>query len=641
MEHRYLSDIIGEEFLQWQPGDIVYMSTPTGSGKTSFILNNLLPHCAMRQEKILYLVNRSALKKQIDSIIHSEVPPNFWNCITVELYQSIESELTNLVYGEIYSDYYWGYREALSSHMQENCEDELLGPKFKCNGYACRTINQTRLKKYKDYKWIISDESHYFYADSLFNTSTTVSYHFIQRNFYDKIRIFMSATIEEIQQRIMLENKANHLVRTEIYNLHIPSLTLDTLRHREFVYSTERNYDYINIEIVYNESEIPPLVIESKSKWLIFVDSIEKGKSLKQEILSKNKELEIPKTVEFITKDYALDADTALEMNNIVKKNKQKADILIATSVLDNGVNLQDGELRNLIVMADNETEFIQMVGRKRTDGFPVTVYLYKYDREHFAKRYRDCDKKFTKAYEYYVKLESIVKYSYNNGQNDTPTIDEVNSYERALVESEHKHLLQKLMRGELSFNELRTSFFEYNGVLLLNTLSMSHLLYLRNYYKQIMEKFDYCEEFSFCKEQLRWLQKPEICLVEASKNSIERAREAVIRGIENAMDENERKNSGKKDYIARNVLKYQFFAKKKENMLSSILEVFTVCKDLPKYNAVVKELKKNDRHISKNQMDLLRQYCGIPYYVHCENGYCTITHASEIEKKGTDDSIN
>ena len=42
---------------------------------------------------------------------------------------------------------------------------------------------------------------------------------------------------------------------------------------------------------------------------------------------------------------------------------------MIATAVMDNGVSFHDTALRNMVIFADTKEEFIQMLGRKRTDG--------------------------------------------------------------------------------------------------------------------------------------------------------------------------------------------------------------------------------------------------------------------------------
>ena len=90
---RYITDIIGEEYRSWKPKDIIEITAPTGSGKTSFILKTLLPYAVEKNLKILYLVNRKVLKsqleKEVDKIsIKMQCPLK--NNILIRTYQSIE-----------------------------------------------------------------------------------------------------------------------------------------------------------------------------------------------------------------------------------------------------------------------------------------------------------------------------------------------------------------------------------------------------------------------------------------------------------------------------------------------------------------------------------------------------------------------
>ena len=52
MGQSYVSDIIGEDYKNWKPGDRILISTGTGSGKTWFVLRVLLGE-AKRQGKHL------------------------------------------------------------------------------------------------------------------------------------------------------------------------------------------------------------------------------------------------------------------------------------------------------------------------------------------------------------------------------------------------------------------------------------------------------------------------------------------------------------------------------------------------------------------------------------------------------------
>ena len=58
----YISDVIGNEYLKWNPETKVFISSPTGTGKTTFITKSLFPFAVENKKRIVYLVNRTALE---------------------------------------------------------------------------------------------------------------------------------------------------------------------------------------------------------------------------------------------------------------------------------------------------------------------------------------------------------------------------------------------------------------------------------------------------------------------------------------------------------------------------------------------------------------------------------------------------
>lgn len=73
-------------------------------------------------------------------------------------------------------------------------------------------------------------------------------------------------------------------------------------------------------------------------------------------------------------------------MGKVVKwcivKEKRSKKILITTSVMDNGISLEDEYLRNIVIMADTKETFIQMLGRKRikNNNEKLNLYILKRD---------------------------------------------------------------------------------------------------------------------------------------------------------------------------------------------------------------------------------------------------------------------
>lgn len=70
---RWLVNGIQEDYKNWLPRGVerhqkasrIFIESPTGTGKSSFVLDKLFPFAAEKNYNILYLANRSALNQQI------------------------------------------------------------------------------------------------------------------------------------------------------------------------------------------------------------------------------------------------------------------------------------------------------------------------------------------------------------------------------------------------------------------------------------------------------------------------------------------------------------------------------------------------------------------------------------------------
>ena len=74
---RWLVNGIQEDYKNWLPRGVVrhqkasrnFIESPTGTGKSSFVLDKLFPFAAEKNYNILYLANRSALNQQIKNAL--------------------------------------------------------------------------------------------------------------------------------------------------------------------------------------------------------------------------------------------------------------------------------------------------------------------------------------------------------------------------------------------------------------------------------------------------------------------------------------------------------------------------------------------------------------------------------------------
>lgn len=375
----------------------------------------------------------------------------------------------------------------------------------------------------------------------------------------NKPKIFMSATIDDIRNVIKgdyIINGNNQILLKDNNN------GMEFVIGRLFDYSLERKYDY-NIHLLKSREDIVNKIIENRGeKWLVFVDSIDFGKKLKIEIkkgLKRTEEIKKDKIV-LLTANFENDTDAIREKIVIQKREMQNADILIATSVLDNGINLKDVLLKNIVVLADNKAEFLQMLGRKRRElGEKVNLYIYKYDLAYFKKRYSYLlfTLNYNKAF-----LRNNIMYSQNkylkNGKDFG--LDCLGK------------ILELFCTNQLDFNKIKKMYYCRDNVLFMSNFSEKQISNLLDFYKKISCEFGddvkdyeineksineedcYTEEelyyyskckddYAFVKEQLRWLGWNEdqisnwIC--EQGKSNVEKALESLTKAFKDKLKEN------------------------------------------------------------------------------------------------------
>lgn len=210
-------------------------------------------------------------------------------------------------------------------------------------------------------------------SDAAFNGKTGQLLRQIPRTFSNSVRIYLSATPDEVlpyiteaeyHARNQWEEEKTILVngrfgfQTELYFV---TLTL---------YQFGRDYRYLNYRYFTESSEIIDKIQSSPSaeKWLVFVSSRSEGQSL----------------VEVLGDDAVfLDANSrnikALSpiWEALVEKSRFNCRVLICTSVLDNGVNIVDDAVKHIVTFTYDKTELLQMIGRKRVKkGEKVFLYL-------------------------------------------------------------------------------------------------------------------------------------------------------------------------------------------------------------------------------------------------------------------------
>lgn len=107
---------------------------------------------------------------------------------------------------------------------------------------------------------------------------------------------------------------------------------------------------------------------------MVFVSNKEKAQKELLPLIKTDKE--------FVTSDI----DTNGTIKDIAENEMFAGKVLVTTKILDNGVNLKDLKLKNIVMSTYSETEFKQMLGRKRWEATDeiLNVYLPRKSQEYF-----------------------------------------------------------------------------------------------------------------------------------------------------------------------------------------------------------------------------------------------------------------
>lgn len=339
-ECRFLSEALTVDDIEhWKPSQPVFISSQTGAGKSTFVFDELLRYvvelrkCGNQRASILLLSNRIALNRQMRMAVAKRIKPLLYGENLISLEEMEKSNPENL--------------DAWSFHF----------PMITLTTYQSLRKNVGDLWQYQ---YIVSDEAHFFTSDSTFNAYTEDIMKHLIRDGQNSVRLYLSATPEIVFEPVIREeyrNFAKRVGRDMPMNI--------------FYYNMARDYSYIEKFFYFdNDEEIFNVIQASNEKWLIFVDSCNQGR-LYEERLSQ------AKSCVFVSKESKNSGKAKEIFDEIIEKEMFSVDILVATSVLDNGINIKNDCVHNIVIEVFDKTEFIQMLGRiRRVDNTKLNLFI-------------------------------------------------------------------------------------------------------------------------------------------------------------------------------------------------------------------------------------------------------------------------
>ena len=325
---------------------------PTGKGKSFFVKNEFANFCRDCGHSILYLVPRKALKEEFEKEI---VQSGQDDIITVMTYQHFES-----------------------------------GLQFVPND---------------KYDIIICDECHYFVSDSLFNCNTEKSYKWVMNNNHDKLKIFLTATPQPIQQIIIedMKKRNGHLMITELEGVSpINKVEFFSVLYEDI---KRRNVEKIlrlsdNFEIQGGSNLLDEVPEDEKT--IVFCDSVRYAHDLYKKYESQSVFIcskDSPKNKKYL-KDVADDAI----FSKMLTEHKFDCKYLFCTSALDVGISFRDRQIKRIICLLHDWNSITQAIGRKRMidKDDTVTLHLPYYNNQGIGGLMVQLENKF--EHYYYLK---------------------------------------------------------------------------------------------------------------------------------------------------------------------------------------------------------------------------------------------
>ena len=336
----YLRDFIGERYKKWKRKKIV-ISAPTGSGKTTFVLEVLLPYYAEQGKKVLILCNRKLLRMQYwgELVCMYDCYKDLTECVDLMTYQEVASRIEH---GALAEEIFYGYSA------------------------------------------IVCDEAHYFYSDSDFNAyGTFVLLQDIIRVCIWKEIIFMSATADEVTPiiRQTVQNYVRHreLSSDDKFDPECMEIVVENFSYSE-------DFSQFKCIAVPDEDTLCNKLADSTGKTVIFVDNKDMADGLKKKIL-KSQKISSEQIV-VLNADNINVRKNELFIQKMTIRHTLDCRILITTSVLDNGVSLHDTEIENLVIFTESKTSFLQMIGRVRRESVrSCKLYFLVREAEFFQKK--------------------------------------------------------------------------------------------------------------------------------------------------------------------------------------------------------------------------------------------------------------
>lgn len=320
------------------------------------------------------------------------------------------------------------------NHYLNSYKDECV-KKFKCDIFGIQSyqsleqmIKNGRTAFIDDYDYIICDEAHYFVKDSNMNPNTVYFYEYLNDN-NKAVKVFLTGTYESFSY-LPWKNR--------------------------IICLKQANYNHSNVKEIYcyQDKDLIKPVIEEKisndQKVLMIVGDKKTGKEFRDEISA-------------MTCFMTANNKNSSEFSRITKNNTFESDLLISTSLICEGVEIKDPNIKTIVLDGIDDLELIaQSSARIRNEE--VVLFVNQPSYQKISNRFMKYDNKLNmiEEFEQLGYLEYEQKYGYDT------------------IHQSHDFLVtSQIMSDDNNQNEL---------ILKLNSCAVAHIQYNYNMYKNIIK---------------------------------------------------------------------------------------------------------------------------------------------------------
>ncbi len=215
-----------------------------------------------------------------------------------------------------------------------------------------QSLENKRFFDFSEYEYIVCDEFHYFLSDAAFNITTDISLDIILSQ-NKTTRILMSATGDYMKRYI------NNIKNIDTKDYELPN-----------------EYSFIKQLTFYNKDETLEKFIEEaiskNDKGIFFIQSVEKAFIL----FNKYKEHCLFNCSKSNDKGYYQYVDQE-KINKMLINEKFDENILITTTCMDAGVNINDIDVKHIVLDVKDIGVLIQCLGRRRMQNEEDKIHIY------------------------------------------------------------------------------------------------------------------------------------------------------------------------------------------------------------------------------------------------------------------------